>query len=77
MPHDAGIPPMSIDDLSTQHMANWFDCMRSRKQPHATVHDGFSHSVACMMAAQAYWSGKKVYWDAAVEQIADQAPKQS
>lgn len=76
MPHDAGLPPMSIDDLSTEHMANWFDCLRSRKQPHATVHDGFSHSVACMMATQAYWSGKKAYWDAAAEQIVDQAPTQ-
>src|SRR5215472_17555417 len=30
-------------------------------QPNATVHHGFSHSVACMMAARAYWSGKKIY----------------
>ena len=40
-------------------MANWFECMRSRQQPHATVHDGFAHSVACMMAAESYWTGKK------------------
>jgi len=37
-------------------MINWLDCLRSRKQPNATVQNGFSHSVACMMAARAYWS---------------------
>jgi predicted dehydrogenase len=33
LPHDKGIPPMAIDDMSTGHMANWFDCLHSRKQP--------------------------------------------
>jgi hypothetical protein len=44
-------------------MINWLDCLRSRKQPNATVPHGFAHSVACVMAARAYWSGKKIYWD--------------
>jgi len=65
------LPPMSIDDLSLEHMGNWFDCMRSRKQPNATVKNGFAHSVACIMAAQSYWSGKKVFWNAATETIVD------
>jgi predicted dehydrogenase len=66
-------PPMSIDDLSREHMANWFECLRSREAPHCTVEEGFAHSVACMMAAQAYWSGRRVYWDAASETILDHA----
>ena len=48
--------------------------MRSRQQPNCTVQDGFDHSVAAMMAAEAYWSGKKQYWDAATESIVDRAP---
>lgn len=72
LPGEAELPPQGIDDLSLGHMANWFECMRSRQQPHCTVQDGFSHSVACMMAAQAYWSGKKQYWDPASETILDQ-----
>jgi hypothetical protein len=64
---------MGIDDLSLEHMANWFDCMRSRRQPNASVHEGFAHSAACIMAAQSYWSGKKLYWDAAGESITDHA----
>ncbi len=73
LPGETGLPPMGIDDLSLEHMANWFDCMRSRKQPNASVHEGFAHSAACIMAAQAYWSGKKLYWDAASETITDRS----
>ncbi len=69
------IPPMGIDDLTLGHMANWFECLRSRQQPNCTVHDGFAHSVACMMAAQSYWSGKKHYWDPASEAILDRPPE--
>src|SRR5260370_4884913 len=74
LPGETKLPPMGIDDLTTEHMANWLECMRSREQPHATVRDGFAHSVACMMAAQSYWSGKKVYWDAKSETISDSVP---
>jgi predicted dehydrogenase len=71
LPGETGLPPMGIDDLTTEHMANWLECMRSRQQPHATVHDGYAHSVACMMAAESYFTGKKLYWDAAEEMIVD------
>jgi predicted dehydrogenase len=72
LPGETKLPPQGIDDLSLGHMANWFECLRSRQQPHCTVQDGFAHSVACTMAAQAYWSGKKQYWDPASETILDQ-----
>ena len=71
LPGESKLPPMGIDDLSLEHMANWFECMRSRTQPHASVHEGFAHSVACMMAAESYFSGKKMYWDPATEKILD------
>jgi predicted dehydrogenase len=71
LPKDTTLPPTSIDDFDLHHMQNWFECLRSREQPHATVHDGFAHSVACMMAAQSYWNGRKVYWDAKAERIRD------
>jgi hypothetical protein len=74
LPGETKLPPMGIDDLTLGHMANWLECLRSRQQPHCTVQDGFAHSVACIMAAQSYWSGKKQYWDAAGETILDRAP---
>lgn len=45
--------------------------LRSRQQPHCTVDNGFSRSVACIVSTQAYWSGKKQYWNAAAEAIQD------
>jgi predicted dehydrogenase len=71
LPDQTGLPPMGIDDLTTDHMANWFECLRSRQQPHSTVQDGFAHSVANIMATQSYWSGKKQYWNATTEMILD------
>jgi hypothetical protein len=73
LPGDSKTPPMGIDDLSTEHMANWFECIRSRQVPHASVHNGFAHSAACTMAAHSYWTGKKIYWDASAEDIAQNA----
>src|SRR5260370_6500441 len=68
------LPPAWMGDEEPSHMTNWLDCLRSRKQPNATVQNGFSHSVACMMAARAYWTGKKIYWDPKAEAILDHAP---
>jgi predicted dehydrogenase len=69
------VPPMGMDDLSLGHMGNWFDCIRSRQQPACTVHDGFAHSVADMMSAAAYHTGRKQYWDTATETFSDRAPE--
>jgi len=74
LPGEKGLPPMGIDDLSLEHMANWFECMRSREQPHCTVHEGYAHSVACMMAAESYWTGRKIFWDAKTETFSDSRP---
>jgi len=74
LPSESKLPPMGIDDLSLEHMANWFDCMRTRTQPAATVRDGFAHSVACTMAAQSYWLGRKLYWDSVTETVVERAP---
>ncbi|HEV2348560.1 MAG TPA: Gfo/Idh/MocA family oxidoreductase [Terriglobia bacterium] len=75
LPGDDKLPPMAIGDNDLHHMTNWFECLRSRQQPHATVHNGFSHSVACIMAAQSYWAGKKLYWEAKTETILDHPPQ--
>lgn len=74
LPGEKGLPPMGIDDLTLEHMANWFECMRSREQPHCSVHEGYAHSVACMMAAESYWQGRKIFWDAKTETFSDTRP---
>jgi predicted dehydrogenase len=59
------------DDDDVGHLVNWLQAMQSRKQPNATVDHGFSHSIVCIMAAQSYWSGRRLYWDSANEEILD------
>jgi hypothetical protein len=39
------------------------------------VHHGFAYSVAWVMAARSYWTGKRIYWDPKAEAILDEAPK--
>jgi predicted dehydrogenase len=68
--------PINISDEDLSHMSNWFECMRSRNtRTNATVDHGFLHSVACIMAAQSYWQGKRLYYDARSEQISDSPPR--
>lgn len=59
------------DDDDVNHLLNWLNAMRDRKQPNANVDHGFSHALACIMATESYWSGKKLYWDANGEEIVD------
>jgi hypothetical protein len=49
--------------------------MRSRKNPSADVMTGYYHSVACIMAHQSGYVGKKLYWDSKKEEIVDSPPK--
>jgi len=73
LPGDKGVPPAGMGDLDLHHMENWFECLRSRQQPHSTVRDGYAHSLACIMAAESFWGGKKLYYDPATETILDHA----
>ncbi len=77
LPGEKGLPPTAIGDEDLHHMTNWFECLRSRKQPHATVQNGFAHSAACIMAAHSYWGGKKLYWDSKNELILDRPPAEA
>jgi predicted dehydrogenase len=75
LPGDDKPGPINIGDEDLSHLTNWFECLRSRNTPtNATVEDGFLHSVACIMAAQSYWQGKRLYYDSRSEQIKDSAP---
>src|SRR6202453_2391294 len=58
-------------DDSVVHLMNWLKAMQSRSQPNANVDHGFSHSIVTIMAAQSYWSGKRLYWNHKTEEIVD------
>jgi predicted dehydrogenase len=75
LPGDDKPGPINIGDEDLSHLTNWFECMRSRNmKTNATVDNGYLHSVAIIMAAQSYWQGKRLYYDAKSEQIVDSAP---
>jgi predicted dehydrogenase len=76
LPGDTKPGPINIGDEDLSHLTNWMECLRSRKlETNATVDHGYMHSVACIMAAQSYWRGIRLYYDAKNEQILDHAPK--
>ena len=44
------------------HMANWLDCIRTRKNPNADVVEGHYSSLACHIVNNAYRSGTRASW---------------
>lgn len=51
------------DPMTSLHVRNWMECVRSRKTPNASVEAGYNHSVANIMARIAMETGKKVTFD--------------
>ena len=51
------------DPTTLDHMQNWMECVRSRKQPNADIHAGYNHSVALSMTIAAMHTGKRVTFD--------------
>ena len=45
---------MKGTSAGVNHMANWMECIRTRKQPNATVENGYRSAVAVLMANLAY-----------------------
>ena len=73
--HVPGAPPpdsLGPGDDNVEHLMNWLRAMQDRKEPNATVDHGFSHSVVCIMAAQSYLNGTRLYWDPKREEITNQ-----
>ena len=69
----AGAGPVHQDDNLKAHTDNWFECMRSRKTPNGSIHTGFAHAVAVIMATRSFREGKKMYWDRKKELVVDRA----
>lgn len=54
---------MGGDTLTSAHMRNWMECVRSRNTPNAPVEAGYSHSVANIMTNAAVRTGAKATFD--------------
>ena len=57
------------DALTSAHMRNWMECVRSRKQPNAPVEAGYSHSIANIMTNAAVHTGQKATFDERTQQV--------
>ena len=57
------------DALTTAHVKNWMECIRSRKQPNAPVEAGYNHSIATIMANAACITGEKITFDEKTQEI--------
>ena len=69
----SGPPPtaanMGADELTSAHMKNWLECLRSRKQPNAPVEAGYQHSIATIMANAAVHTGERVTFDEKTQEV--------
>lgn len=57
------------DALTTAHMRNWMECVRSRKQPNAPVDAGYAHAIAVIMTNAAVHTGAKATFDETTKQV--------
>ena len=57
------------DPLTTAHVRNWMECVRSRKQPNASIDAGYHHSIAVIMANAAYRTGERVTFDEKTQEV--------
>jgi predicted dehydrogenase len=57
------------DPLTSAHMRNWMECVRSRKQTNAPVEAGYNHAIACIMANAAYRTGMRSTFDETSQEV--------
>jgi predicted dehydrogenase len=57
------------DALTSAHVRNWMECVRSRKQPNAPVEAGYQHSIANIMTTAAAHTGLKATFDEKTQEV--------
>lgn len=57
------------DKLTSAHMRNWLECVRSRKTPNAPVEAGYNHSIATIMTNAAVRTGQRATFDPKTQEV--------
>jgi predicted dehydrogenase len=57
------------DKLTSAHMRNWMECVRSRKETNAPIEAGYYHSIANIMTNAAVRTGQKATFDEAKQEV--------
>jgi predicted dehydrogenase len=57
------------DVLTSAHMRNWMECVRSRQQPNAPIEAGYAHAIASIMTNAAVHTGEKAVFDEKTQEV--------
>jgi predicted dehydrogenase len=57
------------DPMTSGHMRNWMECIRSRKAPRADVMAGYRHAIAVIMTTAALRTGQKSSFDEETQEV--------
>lgn len=57
------------DPLTFNHIKNWMECVRSRKEPNAPIEAGYQHSIATIMSNAAWRTGERVTFDSKRQEV--------
>jgi predicted dehydrogenase len=68
-PYEASAKDVDDETINATHVANFIDCVRTRREPNAPVEIGYRSAVAVHMANLSYRLGRAVAWDAATETV--------
>ena len=52
-----------VDNMTSNHMLNWLECIRSREKTNAPVEAGYNHSIANIMTTASMRTGLKAPFD--------------
>ncbi len=61
--------PGSFGSATTAHVQNFLECVRSRRDPNATVEMGQATNIVLSMAMEALRAGRRLRWNAALRQV--------
>ncbi len=57
--------------VSQNHVANWLECIKTRKRPVADVEIGHRSATVCHLGNIARWAGRRLRWDPVTERFPD------
>ena len=60
---------LGSDPMTSLHMRNWMECVKSRKETHAPVEAGYNHSIATIMCNAAVRTGEKATFDEKTQSV--------
>jgi predicted dehydrogenase len=58
-----------VDNMTSAHMRNWMECIRSKEKTNADVMAGYNHSIAVIMTTAALHTGQRVTFDEAAQEV--------